>query len=341
MLFHNPTISTDLNVINITDYDADNIQSVSPIEAFFIPTLGKRDNIIRTVEILKEYSKYIYVLKSGHSDDYTRDLDVFIVDFNTEDHLRNINLFQSSYNPSREYNLNYDLPTKRNFAIQYGIQNGFSKIGLIDDDIIIDIQKVKKAAAILEKENANLVGYYSLNFPDKSAIDLVECKLKNTSPDVCLSGNCLFINLDKAVGFFPYVYNEDWMYIMGNIIEGKVVGAGTVEQMYHEPWNDLNRIAFEQFGDIIAFGARMHKIRRNRDLPSTVDFWSYVYDSYNTRLLKLRDLAIKQDIFIKQVQLAIDTVLNITPYSLCQFLTNYKQELNLIKDAKRSHYKQF
>lgn len=292
------------------------------LDAIFIPTLGKRENIHTLIASLKAFSERIFVLSSGNSKRSYPDASTFY--FPQESHYYFINKFDSTKNPCFNIHRNYDLCTKRSFALDYSKKNGYKKVLLIDDDITISENNVRKAIR-LQSSNYGIVGLYSLKFPDKSTIDLIEALITGNTLEVSLSGNCLFLDIEKVQGFFPYVYNEDWMFLIRNR-SLNIAGVGFVKQDFHAPWNDLERIQFEQFGDILALGAKMQKNIVEDGFSLSPIFWNHIVESYKSRLRELLDKARIIGQYYKELEAALSIVENIESGEFIKFINNFNNE---------------
>ncbi|MES2653305.1 MAG: hypothetical protein V4663_16310 [Bacteroidota bacterium] len=325
-------ISCDMHVINDFVFIDPDISHGVEIDAIFIPTQGKRDNIHSLINDLHKYTSKIFVITSEGTPEQKYNV-TNIIKLSKNDQNDFLNNVSSSKNPSRGFKDDYDLPAKRNLALKIAKENGFENIALIDDDMIIGETDIFKAGKILQL-GASAVGFYSLNFPDKSVVDLIECILYNNSPDVFLSGNCLFINMAKMSGFFPYVYNEDWMFIISNINRGSVFGAGIIQQCAHEPYSDFERIRFEQFGDVIASGAIKAGIDKGVGLPVDLFFWEETYRDYQKRLLSLLREAERANQFVSQLSEALKTVNQFKSEDIVKFIKQLIHENNERSDPK-------
>jgi len=320
-------ISEDMKVDNTFMEKNLSINPQFEIEAFFIPTLGRKNNIELLIKCLLDYKKPVYVI--GSQDTVSRSIyeKTNFTCISNELHYRFLTSLESSQNPSSIYKSDYDLPTKRNVALEIARKKGYKYVVLIDDDILPTNINFLKSSSLFER-GATIVGYYSLEFPDKSTVSLIESALTQRAPGVCLSGNCLAINMDKITGFFPYVYNEDWLFIMNNMTQGDIYGAGIVSQCDHKPWLDFERIRFEQFGDVIAYTARNLKIAKGIYLPENREFWIEAIERNHLRLQNIKEHALSQGYFIDQINEAITTAHQFSADQFTNFIKSLYGEIN-------------
>lgn len=146
----------------------------------------------------------------------------------------------------------WDLPLKRNYALWHARENGFRKILLVDDDIRgLDDALFRAGAAALRQWI--IAGVFIDKFPDTSVIGHVELAVgERVIP--FLSGSCLFVRCDAPVGFFPQIYNEDWIFMAPHMACGKVCSFGSIRQEPYDPFSDSSRPVFQEPGEIIADG---------------------------------------------------------------------------------------
>ena len=309
------------------------LQKRIEFDAIFIPTLGQRANLKNLIEALRSTCHNIIILGTHYSNCDFPNVTVF--NFTEAEHLNFRDSLNSSKNPTLNEPKYYDLATKRNFALHYSRVHQFKKIGLIDDDILIEKDQVYKAANLLNI-GSDMVGFYSLQFPDKSTIDLVESIILGNTLNVSLSGNCLFMNLSHVKGFFPYIYNEDWVFILSNVEQCKISGIGLVTQLPHRPWKDLSRVKFEQFGDVFAFGLVKQRRLQEQGFCSALSFWDEVLSRYKERLHKLLELSTDKTEIYEVLKVASVVVATYTPQDFVSFVTNYYNEVNTWKYENNS-----
>jgi hypothetical protein len=142
-------------------------------------------------------------------------------------------------------NAEWDLPHKRNFAISFSKQNSFEKILLLDDDIRFNDKKTAFSLCnALDKYWVS--SCYSIGEIDTSLIGAIM-----NEDDKFFSGNCLGINIENFIPFFPKIYNEDYLAILPAIINQKAIVVGEVTQLTRKI-TDYQQVAnFQEFGEII------------------------------------------------------------------------------------------
>ena len=299
------------------------------IDAIYIPTLGLRHNLVNLVSTIEKHCQKIYILLSGKKLNLlnllTSDKIVVIENINNNSYHDFLSVC-SSDNPSIVYDKTYDIPTKRNFALTHSVLNNHKTIGLIDDDITITDNNLLKTRNILLGK-VDLVGFYALTFPDVSTIDHIERYLKKVPSPVSIGGNCLFFKPNHTVGFFPYIYNEDWIFIFTNMLNNKnVIAAGYVSHLVHKPWESDTRIRFEQFGEVIITGLKLLISNSKEIFITDLEFWKNIYNLYYQKLKELIAIDSENKIWLEPLSIAMETITSFTAKELLRFTHNYKTE---------------
>lgn len=125
-----------------------------------------------------------------------------------------------------------------------------------------------------------MAGFYVFDFPDVSTIDHVHRLATNIPSQTMPGGNCLFLLLDQVDGYFPYIYNEDWIYVLHNGSRRLGSALGEATQTPHAPWREQGRAGFEEFGETIVCGLL--------DLDQVLDAPDALSEAYWTEVMRLR-----------------------------------------------------
>ena len=166
----------------------------------------------------------------------------------------------------------WDLPIKRNYALWHANKHGFSRILLLDDDIrgMGDTQCVAGATAL---SRWTLAGFFVDDFPDTSVIGHIELAV-GESVRPFLSGSCLFVQTQMTSGFFPPIYNEDWIFMAHEIAEGSVCSLGLIQQAAYDPFARPCAAMFQEPGEIIADGLFALLAARRYDDRFSPNVWA-------------------------------------------------------------------
>ena len=238
--------------------------------------------------------------------------------------LDRIQSLASGRNPSVQNGADYNLPSKRNFAIQHARTYGYQTIMLLDDDIFLSNSTIR--AARRAAQNWQMVGFYVLDYPDISCLDILRSKVLNTKVEVSPAGNCLILNLENVRGFFPYCYNEDWLFMYGANHGLEACVAGEAIQLPHSSWTDPSRLSFEQFGDIIASGMLDNQKKSRHPLSGDLAFWVKIRDYHCASIEKLL-CATNDPVLSTALTVAQKAASHIEPIKLVNFIANYKAEI--------------
>jgi hypothetical protein len=143
----------------------------------------------------------------------------------------------------------WDLPCKRTVALAHAREQGVETALLVDDDIYpvssVDIEK------FVSLEN-DLMGKVPISELDASCIELW-CD-KNHLSYQCLNGNYLFFDPTAELGFFPHVYNDDWLFIASCIGAQPTLTSG--DSLFHaaRTYDQLERARCQEFGETLVKG---------------------------------------------------------------------------------------
>ena len=295
------------------------------IDAIYIPTQEHRPAPFTSLETLKKHSKRIYFLFSSGKSKWAKELVsnrlFYFTNINTYFDLDQYKKHISSQNPSACINPYYDIPAKRSFAIEHAKSHKFDRIGFLDDDIRLssnDLLRLRMALCT----SADMVSFHILSYPDVSTVDHIERLLYRKVSRVSIGGNCLFVRTKQCIGYFPFVYNDDWFFIFKNMLHSRIYSLGIAKQRPYEPWTSPTRIQFEQFGDIAIEGVKSNLISGYLPFQTSVEFWQVQINKYLCRLQGMLDLA-PDCILRKRLNSALEIALELTPTQLQSFVSNY------------------
>lgn len=149
------------------------------------------------------------------------------------------------------------LSTKRNIGLLLGRMLGWQTLLFLDDDIRdIDDTDVLFAAGGLGPTSA--VGLEVADWPDNSVVCHAN-RLGGGAQEVFVGGSALLVDgRADDLGFFPTIYNEDWLFLVDALLARRVCRSGTVRQLRYDPFVDPVRGRVEEFGDVIAEGLIEH-----------------------------------------------------------------------------------
>ncbi|MGH3789037.1 MAG: hypothetical protein ACRDRG_21355 [Pseudonocardiaceae bacterium] len=144
------------------------------------------------------------------------------------------------------------LNTKRNIGLLLARMLGWSTVLFLDDDIFdVHDALVRRAAAGLGRLAA--IALAVGDWPDNSVVCHAN-RVGNPGQDVFVSGSTLLVDTTQQFNFFPKIYNEDWLFLFDWMTAGRVGRIGSVRQLRYDPFDDPERAAAEEFGEVIAEG---------------------------------------------------------------------------------------
>jgi hypothetical protein len=171
-----------------------------------------------------------------------------------------------------------DLSMKRNIGLVLAKMLGWKRIFFLDDDIRdIAYSDLQRTVDMLDSFSA--AGMWVTEFPDNSIVCHAN-RLTGGSQDVFVSGAALAVDCESDIGFFPDIYNEDWLFFFDAASEGKLGNSCLkATQLYYYPFANADRAAWQEFGDVLAEGlyALLH-LGMNITHATSV-YWSFFLEA--------------------------------------------------------------
>lgn len=195
-----------------------------------------------------------------------------------------------------------DLSVKRNIGLRLARKRGWKKILFVDDDIFqLKSQQIDRLASQLDRHPVAAMA--SRKFPDNSVVCHAR-RLAGFRQDVFVSGAVLGVNThQRAMSFFPDVYNEDWFFFARHAAERSLPKIGEVRQDEYKPFADPLRAAREEFGDLLAEG--MYNLFENQ---RGWDFSDQLRAAANPRFWQ--QIKEERAIVIRETSQRLDDVMN-------------------------------
>jgi hypothetical protein len=146
-----------------------------------------------------------------------------------------------------------DLSMKRNVGLVLAKMMGWRRIFFLDDDIRdIAYPDLRRTVDMLSCFSA--AGMWVTDFPDNSIVCHAN-RITGGSQDVFVSGAALAVDCQSDIGFFPDIYNEDWLFFFDAASKGELGNSCLkATQLYYYPFANAERAAWQEFGDLIAEG---------------------------------------------------------------------------------------
>jgi hypothetical protein len=152
---------------------------------------------------------------------------------------------------------NSDLSMKRNTGLLLAQMLGWERIFFMDDDIrAVSSDTVLSTVSLLDAagHGYRTAGMSVERFPDNSVVCHARREV-GEQQGVFVSGSVLAVDCRVPFGFFPDLYNEDWLFFYRDAAEERLATSGSLaEQLPYDPFADPQRAAGQEFGDVIAEG---------------------------------------------------------------------------------------
>jgi len=150
-------------------------------------------------------------------------------------------------------NPNGDLSTKRNLGLLLARMLGWSRIFFMDDDVRgVSLADLHATVSMLDRYRS--VGMRVTDYADNSVVCHAH-RATGANQDVFVSGSVLAVNCEQLFGFFPEIYNEDWLFFYDDARAGRLGWSGRdVTQLRYDPFENVRRAERQEFGDVLAEG---------------------------------------------------------------------------------------
>jgi hypothetical protein len=146
-----------------------------------------------------------------------------------------------------------DLSMKRNLGLLLARMLGWRRVFFLDDDIgNIDPADLHNTVSMLGLFSA--AGMRVTHYPDNSVV-CHAYRMTGGIQDVFITGAALAVDCQQNTGFFPDIYNEDWLFFYDDASAGRLGSSlGEATQLDYNPFADPWRAAGQEFGDVLAEG---------------------------------------------------------------------------------------
>jgi hypothetical protein len=171
-----------------------------------------------------------------------------------------------------------DLSTKRNVGLILARMLGWQRIFFLDDDIR-DINPADVRSTVSMLGSYPIAGMRVTDYPDNSAACHAH-RMTGGVQDVFLTGAALAVDCQQNIGFFPDIYNEDWLFFFNDAAGGRLGSSGReVTQLRYEPFADPRRAAWQEFGDVLAEGLYALLEHGMSVAYATSEYWAYFLEA--------------------------------------------------------------
>ena len=117
------------------------------------------------------------------------------------------------------------------------------------------------------------------DFPDNSVV--CHAHRETGAPqDTFISGSALAVNIPDETGFFPEVYNEDWLFFYDDARARRLGWSGAnATQLPYDPFDQPERTKRQEFGDVLAEGLYALLDQGAGVTEVNQDYWKFFLDA--------------------------------------------------------------
>ena len=225
-----------------------------------------------------------------------------------------------------------DLSMKRNLGLIIARMLRWRRVFFLDDDIR-DVAHADLQATVDMLGSFSAAGMWVTDFPDNSIV----CHANRTAAgpqDVFVSGAALAVDCDRDIGFFPDIYNEDWLFFFDHAADKRLANSSLrATQLTYYPFANPRRAAWQEFGDVLAEGlyALLH-LGRNVE-HATPEYWSYFLEARRNFLEGILSRSQNahsdmRDEMVASVQAALKCLFQIKPELCARYVQSWRNDLN-------------
>jgi hypothetical protein len=224
-----------------------------------------------------------------------------------------------------------DLSMKRNIGLALARMLGWQRIFFLDDDIRdIAYPDLQRTVDMLGSFSA--AGMWVTEFPDNSIVCHAN-RMTDGPQDVFVSGAALAVNCDSDIGFFPNIYNEDWLFFFDGASKGQLGNSHLkATQLAYYPFAKAERAAWQEFGDVLAEGLYTLLHLGMAVEQATSIYWEFFLEARRNFLeLTLSHVAAAppdmQGEIIASLHAALKCLSGITPDLCARYIEAWRQDL--------------
>jgi hypothetical protein len=205
-----------------------------------------------------------------------------------------------------------DVGRKRNVGLAAAAAMGAGTVLFLDDDIFLDdgtpggtvrhrrtLDRERLAAAVLAIRSGPLraVGWPALEFDDNSVLFRIRGQMGFPQAQF-IGGGALLVGTSGRPPFFPSIYNEDWLFLLGCLLGTsgeRVLGeAGDVHQEWRVPYSP-QRAKSEELGDLLgeALFARLRPDGTDLAACEDPDYWIEAFHERRGLCEQLRERVVE------------------------------------------------
>jgi hypothetical protein len=221
---------------------------------------------------------------------------------------------------------------KRNIGLILAKMLGWRRVFFLDDDIR-DISYTDLQATVDMLGSFSAAGMWVTEFPDNSIVCHANRTTEGTQ-DVFVSGAVLAVDCDQEIGFFPDIYNEDWLFFFDEAASKRLANSGLkATQLTYYPFANPRRAAWQEFGDVLAEGLYALLHLDGKAEHATREYWSHFLEARRTFLKEILDRSQNADKQVRgemmeSVQAALKCLREIKPELCARYVQSWRRDLD-------------
>lgn len=224
-----------------------------------------------------------------------------------------------------------NLSVKRNVGLLLARMLGWRTIFFLDDDIR-DIHGCDLRVPLsMLADCYTAVGLRITSFPDNSIACHAHRDTGGVQQDVFVSGSSLLVDTRHATGFFPPLYNEDWLFFYPEASAGRLATAEcSATQIGYDPYADPDRASWQEFGDLLAEGLYGLLHDHSSLGYATTGYWADFHDARRRFLDNVLQRAIYRAApasVIASIEAAQKVLAQITPEMCVRYIQLWQRDL--------------
>lgn len=225
-----------------------------------------------------------------------------------------------------------DTSRKRNLGLLLARIAGWGRVLLLDDDIhSLDHRDTEAAAGLLDRYSA--VGLANSGFPDNSVV-CHAYRAVGGPQEQFIGAGAMTVSPTRSRSLFPDVYNDDWLFVLGDAWPPRVAVTGSMRQKTFDPFASPDRARSEEFGDCIAEGLYWLLDERQPIDRADRDYWERFLHRRARFIERLINRAERSPIeaalrsrIVRSLETARQTHSEITPELCTEFVRSWQQDL--------------
>jgi hypothetical protein len=230
-------------------------------------------------------------------------------------------------------NPNGDLSTKRNLGLLLAKMLGWNRIFFMDDDVRgVSLSDLRATVSMLDRYRS--VGMRVTDCADNSVVCHAH-RATGAEQDVFVSGSVLAVSCQRPFGFFPEIYNEDWLFFYDDVRARQLGWSGRdVTQLRYDPFENVGRAERQEFGDVLAEGLYALLHVGSGVTEATVAYWNTFLATRKKFLEQIIERAdsvapeIGQNI-VRAVQTAMLCLMQLRPQEFEDYIKAWQDDLRI------------